>query len=196
MRGEWAELLAEFAALLGNGQFYSRDLPVIEEPRMRGRSLRPAPRSSARLRPLVPRAEAVTSRIGCPHPTSVRCLVAYSKSDGIMLGSSRCCATPLGKRSYYPSSRASHLDVATVFPTESTLQLYLECMDEARFVESAFGKPARQPGKTWARLLTTCPARFLANFPLVRTSSLCCPKRTRLWGIFKDSAWSSRTLVC
>lgn len=31
--GEWAELLAELATLLGNGQFHnSRDLPVIEEP--------------------------------------------------------------------------------------------------------------------------------------------------------------------
>lgn len=30
--GEWAELLAELATLLGNGQFYSRDLPLIEEP--------------------------------------------------------------------------------------------------------------------------------------------------------------------
>lgn len=30
--GEWADLLAELATLLGNGQFYSRDLPAIEEP--------------------------------------------------------------------------------------------------------------------------------------------------------------------
>lgn len=29
---EWAALLDELAAQLGNGQFYSRDLPVIDEP--------------------------------------------------------------------------------------------------------------------------------------------------------------------
>ena len=29
---EWAALLDELAAQLGNGQFYSRDLPMIDEP--------------------------------------------------------------------------------------------------------------------------------------------------------------------
>jgi len=29
---EWAELLAELATQLGNGQLYSRDLPIIDEP--------------------------------------------------------------------------------------------------------------------------------------------------------------------
>ena len=29
---EWAEVLGELATVLGNGQFYGRDLPVIDAP--------------------------------------------------------------------------------------------------------------------------------------------------------------------
>jgi hypothetical protein len=32
---QWAELLGELATVLGNGQFYGRDLPVIDEPLVR-----------------------------------------------------------------------------------------------------------------------------------------------------------------